>query len=124
MSIQQCKDVNIEKFIQYCESKPFVTYDTPFGPDTLTFRVYNKIFAITGLDESEFKVNLKCDPEYSLQLREEYQEITPGYHMNKKHWNTVKFDGTIPLTSLKKLIDHSYELVLSSISNKQRAKKH
>lgn len=113
-------EMNIEKFIQYCESKPFVSYDNPFGPDTLVIRVHNKIFAITGLDSPEFQVNLKCDPEYALQLREDHIEVQPGYHMSKKHWNTVHFEGQLTEIFLKKLIDHSYELVYLSLPKKIR----
>lgn len=106
---------NISLFMEYCCNKPEVSYDTPFGPDTLVFRVRNKIFALTGLNEPEFKVNLKCDPEYAIQLREQYDEITSGYHMNKKHWNTVKFDGALSENLLKKLVDHSYQLVVNGL---------
>ena len=107
--------MNLESFIQYCESKPFVTTDFPFGPDTLVVRVHHKIFAITGLDSPEFKVNLKCDPEYALELRINHEEIQAGYHMNKKHWNTVHFDGTLGNKLLKELIDKSYDLVYQSL---------
>ena len=94
--------------------------DTPFGPETLVIRVHGKIFALTGLDEAEFKVNLKCDPEYAIQLREKHDEIIPGYHMNKKHWNTVKFDGKLSDKLLKELVDHSYTLVYNSLPKKLR----
>lgn len=111
---------NIEKFIAYCEKKANVSMDTPFGPETLVIRVHGKIFALTGLDEAEFKVNLKCDPEYAIQLREKHDEIIPGYHMNKKHWNTVKFDGKLSDKLLKELVDHSYTLVFNSLPKKLR----
>lgn len=111
---------NIEKFIAYCENKAHVSMDTPFGPETLVIRVHGKIFALTGLDEAEFKVNLKCDPEYAIQLREKHDEIIPGYHMNKKHWNTVKFDGKLSDKLLKELVDHSYTLVFNSLPKKLR----
>ena len=77
--------MNLEQFINYCESKDSVSSGFPFGPDTLVYKVNDKIFAITGLDSMEFRVNLKCDPEYAEELRAEYDEIQPGYHMNKKH---------------------------------------
>jgi len=114
--------MNLESFIQYCESKPFVTTDFPFGPDTLVVRVHNKIFALTGLDSPEFKVNLKCDPEYALELRINHEEIQGGYHMNKKHWNTVSFEGRLSDRLLKSLIDHSYEQVYKSLPKIIRAK--
>ncbi|MFN8281023.1 MAG: MmcQ/YjbR family DNA-binding protein [Saprospiraceae bacterium] len=112
--------MNIEHFIKYCESKPHVSFDTPFGPDTLVFRVKGKIFALTGLDSADFTVNLKCDPQKSQELRAMYEDIIPGYHMNKKHWNTVRFDGRVPVKLLKELIDHSYQLVYESLPLKLR----
>lgn len=107
--------MNIEIFREYCLSKPETTEGTPFGEDTLVFKVAGKIFAITGLNEVEFKVNLKCDPEKALDLREAYDEVQPGYHMNKQHWNTVHFEGQIPNKLLYELIDHSYLLVVNSL---------
>ncbi len=115
--------MNIEQFIDFCQSKSFVSMDTPFGPDTLVFRVHHKIFALTGLDDTEFKVNLKCDPEKAVQLRQDYHDVLPGYHMNKKHWNTIRFDGEIPDKLLLEMVEHSYELVLNSISKKSSGKK-
>ncbi len=88
----------------------------PFGPDTLVYKVYGKVFALTGLDSEEFSVNLKCDPDRSLELRDEYPDsITPGWHMNKKHWNTVFFESGISEKLLKELIDHSYKLVIAGL---------
>ncbi len=88
----------------------------PFGPDTLVFKVGGKMFALTGLDETEFSVNLKCDPERAIELREEYpDEIIPGYHMNKKHWNTVFFERGLPEKLLINLIDQSYKLVVAGL---------
>lgn len=88
----------------------------PFGPDTLVYKVYGKVFALTGLDGEEFSVNLKCDPDRSLELRDEYPDgITPGWHMNKKHWNTVFFESGISDKLLKELIDHSYKLVIAGL---------
>src|SRR5690606_31003656 len=103
--------MNVEDFRIYCISKLGVTEEFPFGPETLVFKVGGKIFALTGLDGSVFQVNLKCDPEYAEELRENYEEVKPGYHMNKKHWNTVNFEGSLPEKLLRSLIDHSYELV-------------
>ena len=80
-----------------------------------------KIFAITGLDNVPFSVNLKCDPDYALELREQYSAIKPGYHMNKKHWNTVQFDGgEVEEDLLRKLVDHSYDLVAKSLKKAER----
>ena len=106
--------MNIETFRDYCLSKAGVTEDTPFGPDTLCFRVANKIFALLDMDKFE-SVNLKCDPERAVLLREQHDGIVPGYHMNKKHWNTVSCDGSVSADLLLELVDHSYALVFSSL---------
>jgi predicted DNA-binding protein (MmcQ/YjbR family) len=111
--------MNIEFFREYCLSKSGVTEDTPFDPNTLCFRVGNKIFAIIDIDKFE-SVNLKCDPEKAILLREKHNGITPGYHMNKKHWNTVSCDGSVPTPLLLELVDHSYNLVFSSLPKKIR----
>ena len=105
----------------YCLNKPGVEETLPFGPDTLVFKVMGKIFAATGLDEEAFRVNLKCDPEWAQQLREEHHQIIPGWHMNKKHWNTVYFEDGLEEALLLKLIDHSYDLVVSKLPKKDRA---
>ena len=99
----------------YCLNKPFVTEEFPFGPETLVFKVAGKIFALTGLDNPDFMVNLKCDPGYAAELRENHPEITPGYHMNKKHWNTVSFEGGLSDVFLLELIDQSYDLIVKSL---------
>ncbi|WP_084017600.1 MmcQ/YjbR family DNA-binding protein [Moheibacter sediminis] len=112
--------MNIEEFRIFCLEKPAVTEEFPFGPETLVFKVAGKVFALTGLDEVNFKVNLKCDPGYAEELRESHEEVKPGYHMNKKHWNTVDFEGSLPEKLLKKLIDHSYELVVKSLPKSKR----
>lgn len=93
----------------------------PFGPDTLVYKVAGKIFALTGLDEEECSVNLKCDPDKAIELREEYpDQIFPGYHMNKRHWNTVFFERGLPDKFLISLIDHSYNLVVAALPAKMR----
>lgn len=101
-------------------SKDFVTEEFPFGPETLVYKVKGKIFAITGLDSDQFKVNLKCDPEWAIELRDQHEEIIPGYHMNKQHWNTVLFEGRLPKKLLCELIDHSYQLIYDSLPAKLR----
>lgn len=111
--------MNIEEYREYCISKKGVTEECPFGPDTLVFKVMGKMFALTDI-ESFASVNLKCDPEEAVALREKFESILPGYHMNKKHWNTVLMDGSIPDKLLKKLIDHSYELVVNSLTKKEK----
>lgn len=112
--------MNIEEFRSYCLAKKHVKEDFPFGDATLVFKVKGKIFAIAGLDEPSLKVNLKCDPERALDLRERFAEIVPGYHMNKRHWNTIEFESGLSHSLLKELIDHSYQLVVSSLPLKDR----
>ena len=111
--------MTLEDLRTYCLKKPGVTEDLPFGPDVLVFRVAKKIFLLTDVDDFQ-KVNLKCDPERAVELRERYDTITPGYHMNKQHWNTVDARGGIPEKLLRELIDHSYELIRDSLPKKVR----
>jgi len=103
--------MDLAKFREYCLKKSDATESTPFGPDTLVFKVGGKIFAITALDEIPARANLKCDPDLALELRDRYEQVRPGYHMNKKHWNTVEIESGIPDNEIRKMIDHSYELV-------------
>jgi len=112
--------MNIEEFYEYCLHKPFVTEEFPFGPETLVFKVAGKMFALAALDETELKVNLKCDPDRAEELRESFPEIQPGYHMHKKYWNTVHFHGSLSDSFLRELIDHSYELVLDSLPKSKK----
>lgn len=113
--------MNIEQFCDYCLAKKGVAEDFPFGETTLCMKVSGKIFAITGLDGEQFSVNLKCAPDYALELREQYPEVQPGFHMNKKHWNTVDFEGSLDDRMLKQLIDHSYDQVVKSLKKLERA---
>ena len=107
---------------EYCLSKPGATEELPFGPDTLVFKVMGKIFALMGLDQPDCRVNLKCDPERATQLRAECpQNVLPGYHVNKVHWNTVVCDQGLSRQLVHQLIDHSYELVIASLPAKRRA---
>lgn len=114
--------MDLAKLRVYCLSKPGATEDMPFGEDVLVFRVGDKMFALAPLDEVPATVNLKCDPDLALELRDRYEEIQPGYHMNKKHWNTVEIDSGIPDVELRRMIDHSYELVVRSLSKANREK--
>ena len=109
--------MNIEEIREYCLSKRWVTEDFPFGDDTLVFRVNYKIFALTNL-EGEIHLNLKCNPERAIELREEFSAIIPGYHMNKKHWNTLIMDGSLKQELILSLIDHSYDLILKNLPKK------
>ena len=112
--------MDLAKFREYCLSKPDATEGTPFGPDVLVFKVSGKIFALASLDEVPATANLKCDPDLALELRDRYEQVTPGYHMNKKHWNTVEIESGIPEIELRKMIDHSYELVVTSLPKSKR----
>ncbi|MCX2745775.1 MmcQ/YjbR family DNA-binding protein [Mangrovivirga sp. M17] len=109
--------MNIEDFRAYCLSLPYTSEDMPFGEDVLTFRVHGKIFALTGI--TEFKsINLKCDPERALELRERFDFVKPGYHMNKKHWNTVELSPGCSDSFLKDLVKHSYDCVHKTLPKK------
>jgi predicted DNA-binding protein (MmcQ/YjbR family) len=112
--------VNLEKFREYCLSKPGSTEGTPFGETVLVFKVGGKIFALASLDDVPARANLKCDPDLALELRDRYEQVRPGYHMNKKHWNTVEIESSIPDAELRKMIDHSYKLVARSGPTKGR----
>jgi predicted DNA-binding protein (MmcQ/YjbR family) len=112
--------MTITFFREYCLAKPGTSEDTPFDENTLCLRVGGKIFAILDIDQFE-SVNLKCDPEWAAELREQFPGIQPGYHMNKKHWNTVMADGTVSDKLILELTDHSYELVFNSLPSKIRA---
>lgn len=111
--------MDIESFRAYCLKKKGVTESFPFDKETLVFKVMGKMFAFTGLEHIPARVNLKCDPDRSVELRSEYDGmITPGYHMSKLHWNTVILEGNVPTQLIQELIDHSYELVVDSLTKK------
>lgn len=112
--------MNVESFREYCLAKPGVTESFPFDEQTLVFKVMNKMFALTGLERTPFAINLKCDPERAIELRGEYDDIQPGYHMSKKHWNTIDCEGDLPWSFIKDLVDHSYDLVVASLPKKVR----
>ena len=103
--------MDLEQLREYTLSKPDVEETFPFGPDTLVYKINGKMFLLTGFDSIPLQFNVKCDPDLALELREQYASIIPGWHMNKKHWNTVIVDGSISNQELHKMIDHSYELV-------------
>jgi len=111
--------MNIEDFRDYCLLKPGATEELPFGPETLVFKVGGKLFALTPLDTFE-SVNLKCDPARAVDLREQYDYVLPGYHMNKKHWNTVRIGTGATDAQLREWVDHSYDLILQSFSRARR----
>lgn len=103
--------MNIETIRNYCLQKPSVEETLPFGPDVIVFKVNNKVFLLLPLDTEDLRFNVKCDPELALELREQFACVLPGYHMNKKHWNTIIVDGTVSSSKIKEWIDHSYNLI-------------
>ena len=111
--------MDIEKIWKYCSQKNGVSESFPFNETTLVFKLWGKIFALFDVDSFQ-SINLKCDPEKSIELREKYSCIVPGYHMNKKHWNTVSVNEDISDVLIYELIDHSYHLVYKSLSKKVR----
>lgn len=109
--------MDIEEYRRWCIQKTGVTEEFPFDNKTLVFKVYGKMFSLLDVEDFE-SVNLKCDPEIAIQLREEYSGVKPGYHMSKKHWNTVSCDGSIPDKLILKWTDDSYQLVFDSLPKK------
>jgi predicted DNA-binding protein (MmcQ/YjbR family) len=104
--------MNIEILREYILQKPLVTEGFPFGEETLVFKVNNRIFLLASLEASPLQFNVKCDPDYAIELREEYPEsVLPGYHMNKKHWNTIIVDGQLSKKQILQFVDDSYKLV-------------
>lgn len=112
--------MNLKELKDYCLSKKGVHEDFPFDDETLVLKVGSKMFALTNINEKDLKVNLKCDPIMSQDLRREYNAIKPGYHMNKTHWNTVEINGSIDDKTIKMLIDISYDLVFKGLKKKER----
>ncbi|RTY99982.1 MmcQ/YjbR family DNA-binding protein [Flavobacterium sp. RSP49] len=113
--------MNLETYYEYCHSKKGVTEHFPFDEDTLVFKVGGKMFALSSLSQWEKgqpSVNLKCDPERAQELRAEYEDIQPGFHMSKTHWNTIAVNESVADALLKELVDHSYDLVFKSLTKK------
>ncbi|KGE13988.1 MmcQ/YjbR family DNA-binding protein [Sphingobacterium deserti] len=110
--------MNIEQLREYCIGLKGVTEELPFGPDTLVFKVGGKVFLLVGLDQvNQLAFNVKCDPDRAIELRADYPNtVLPGYHMNKKHWNTVHGNQDLSDVALVELIDHSYDLVFKSLT--------
>jgi len=113
--------MNIEVLRNHCIKKKSVKETFPFGEDTLVFKVLDKAFALISLSDPH-SVNLKCDPERAVELRERYECVQPGYHMNKKHWNTVSFDNSVSDAVILEWVDHSYEMVVKGMNKKLQAK--
>jgi len=115
--------MHIDQLRDYCLAKKGVTEHFPFDDVTLVFKAMNKMYALVGLDRwerGETKINLKCDPDWAEELRGEYEGINPGFHMNKKHWNTVTLNDDVPDSFVLELIDHSYDLIIKSLPKKVR----
>lgn len=113
--------MNLENYYEYCLSKKGVTEHFPFDEDTLVFKVGGKMFALSSLtqwEKGEPSINLKCDPDRAQELRAEYSDIRPGFHMSKVHWNTITVNGELSTVMVKELIDHSYDLVFKSLTKK------
>jgi len=109
--------MNVEDLRLFCLSKPGVEEGFPFGPETLVFKSGGKIFLLLSLDAQPLQFNVKCDPDRAVELRDQYDCVRPGYHMNKKHWNTVLVDGSLSGSELKEMVDHSYQLVTKPKKN-------
>ena len=116
----QLSHMDIEKLREYCLAKPFTTESFCFDETTLVFKVMNKMFAIIGLGSEDPFVHLKCDPDKAIELREQYEEIRPGWHMNKQHWNSVYIEHSLSDQMIQKLIDESYDLIVQSLPKKLR----
>lgn len=112
--------MNLESFQKYCLQKPGVTECFPFNEDALVFKVMGKMFALTDITSIPLWINLKCDPEKAIDLRERYESVLPGYHMNKKYWNTIIVDNSIPDKEIKAWIDESYDLVVSGLKKSEK----
>ena len=113
--------MNVEELREYCLSKEHVEECFPFDEVTLVFKVMGKMFLLCGLENVELRFNVKCDPDRAIELREQYPEaVLPGWHMSKTHWNTVKANYGLSDSQLKEFIDHSYALVVASLTKKQR----
>ena len=106
--------------IKLCLSFPETEETTPFGPEVLVYKVAGKMFAATNPDSVPSEVNLKCDPDRALELRDLYAAVKPGWHMNKKHWNTVILNGSIPKGEIERMIDHSYGLIVKGLKKRER----
>ena len=114
--------MNVEDLRAYCLAKPGVEECFPFGPETMVFKVMGKVFLLTGLDDVPLSFNVKCDPDIAIALREKYDCVMPGYHMNKKHWNTITIDYGVSDNLLKEWIDHSYNLIVASFPKSLKTK--
>ncbi len=112
--------MDLPEAIEVCLGLPKAEETTPFGPEVLVYKVGGKMFAATQPDEVPSRMNLKCDPDRAISLRDQHEGILPGYHMNKKHWNTIVLDGSVPADLVRTMIEESYELVVAGMTRRQR----
>ncbi len=112
--------MNLPDVIACCLAKKRVEETTPFGPDVLVYKVCGKMFALAVPDDVPPRVNLKCDPDWAEELRDEHEAVIPGFHMNKRHWNTVILDDSLPAELVRKMINHSYALVVKGLKKADR----
>jgi len=112
--------MNTEKLVSYLEGKPGTSAEYPFGPDVLVYKVKGKMFALYAPKDDPIRINLKCDPQEALMLRDLFDAVLPGYHMNKRHWNTVILDGSLPDGEIERMIDNSYQLVVKGLIKADR----
>jgi len=112
--------MNIEEIREYCISRKHVTEGFPFNDTALVFKVHGKMFALLDLSEEKRGISLKCDPELAIELREQYPEVSPAYHFNKKHWNGIDIYGNISSRLIRDWIDHSYKIVVDSLPKSKR----
>jgi predicted DNA-binding protein (MmcQ/YjbR family) len=112
--------MDLPDVIALCLSLPAAEETTPFGPEALVYKVCGKMFAVTVPEDFPARINLKCDPQRAVELRDEYKGIKPGWHMNKKHWNTVMLDGSVPPKLVRELVEHSYQLVVEALPKKSK----
>jgi predicted DNA-binding protein (MmcQ/YjbR family) len=119
---QKVKAVTRDQVLDLCAGLPGAAEDYPFGDDVAVFKVAGKMFALVSLTGEPGGVSLKCDPEWALELRARHGAVRPGYHLNKRHWNTVELDGTVEDAELREMIDHSYELVVSRLPREERTR--
>ena len=117
MALDSMSDVDVKSHFL---ARPEAWEDYPFGPDVAVFKIHNKMFGTLGYEDAVARINLKCDPDEAQFLRDMFDAVTPGYHMNKTHWNTVILDGTVPRSELERMIDRSYGLVVRSLKKAQR----
>lgn len=113
--------MNRDEVLDLCSRFPSAVEDAPFGDDVAVFKVGGKMFALVMLSGEPGKVNLKCNPEWAVELRERHAAVRPGYHASKRHWNTVELDGTVPDDELREMVEHSYELVVAGLTRSARA---